>query len=192
MTLDPLKGHREQLNRDEIDSILWPDTGQGPPLEVGQVFNLRSGGVEVSRVHRVRKGREWFWRAEFIRIHRARLWILAPRGDYTNDPRTGLPAGDDLELATTTLSVTTRPAHPPEPEAVPPYEVKRLPTTVEARERFEATRRREADHRRVARAASRLRALQKRAEQTGANLTDAILEVEDILERAEARLGKAA
>lgn len=147
---DPLAGKRAEINAGERDSLMWADNGTGCPVQLGQLFPLRSCAIEITRTHRVRKGRDWYWRAEFRRVHTDNrpLYLHRVTG-YTHDERQAMPApelkadapaeargsgGWGVEVPEherPDLSVVA------EPEAVQPHEVADLSASREARQRYE-------------------------------------------------------
>jgi hypothetical protein len=197
---DPLVGQREAINRGELEHLLWPDCGKGCPVEVGQVFSLRRCGVEITRTHRVQKGRRWMWRAEFTRIEReARPGFLdRRRGGYVGRASDGMQAQDAIGATIDAVSPAERSqehrdaGEPPEPEPVPSGQVAQLPSTVAAQARFARLRRQVDQERRVRHLAGKLRRLQKRAEMGGIDLSRQIEAVEKALADAESAIKRVA
>lgn len=79
---DPLAGKRKQINEGELESLLWPDAGGGPPVTKGDIFKLRSCHIEITKVHRVMPKGKAHWRAEFTRYEDEK-----PRYLHTNPAR---------------------------------------------------------------------------------------------------------
>lgn len=188
---DPLKGKREQIRAGELDHLNWPDDGNGCPVQVGEVFALRNCHIEITSVKRVQKGKgessEWVWLAFFDTYHTERPYLLSSRG-YTTSPHQALKAQDDRHrFASQDVA-----GQPPEPEAIPPHEIAALPSTVAAKARFAALKQQEDQQRRMRQLSDKMRALQKRAEIHGADLTAEIDEVERLLLDVERRLPAAA
>lgn len=143
MKLDPLAGKREEINNGNGTSLFWPDPHKKPcPVEIGQTFRLRSGGIEITRRERVKEKGMMFWRADFIRIGRpTKPYLLKRGGAYTHDPDLAMRSQDDWQSAPTLDTVNPddrSEAHralgqPPEPEGPAPQEVASLQKTMEAR-----------------------------------------------------------
>lgn len=195
----PLAGQREAINRGEQHRLLWPDDGKGAPVKQGETFKLRSCSIEITRVHRVQKGREWMWRAEFTRHVPYRPVFLARSAThpYTEDPDQAIRSQDDTINASTLyaadpmdnpLNVRT----PPEPEAVPSHEVATLPTTVAARARFEQINREDTEKRLDRSMTSKLREVRIRARQVGADVSREMEVIAEATESARRKVRKAA
>jgi hypothetical protein len=128
--LDPLAGLREAINKGEGTSLFMPDAGgKSPcPVEIGQVFVLRTCGIEITAKQRVRRDGRPQWRVDFLRIRRdnSKPYFLKRGGDYTHDPDLAMRSQDDLQAAATLVAVNPderSDAHrnrgePPEPERV--------------------------------------------------------------------------
>jgi hypothetical protein len=146
---DPLKGRRQAINNGSCSPLFWPDHGQGCPVDVGELYSLRSCGIEITRKERTRKDGKWVWRADFIRYRRCsdKPYLLSKSG-ITTDHRFAVRAQDDLERAGTIDAIDQddrSDAHrnagePPEPEGIAPEDVADLPTSLEARQRYELQR----------------------------------------------------
>lgn len=196
---DPLAGQREALNQGR-DSLLWKP-GEKCPVKVGDVFELRTCGIEITALHKIRtRGEYWGGtRAEFRRIMpESRSYFLGKRG-YTHNPEEALKADDDPTPAT--LDVVSPDAReerhrsqgePPEPEAVPPHEVAQLSSTITARARYlqvqaevngQALAERNGRH-----LVRRLRKLQEDAERYGVDLTPKLI---GMIREAECEVGEA-
>jgi len=144
---DPLAGKRQAINEGEIDVLEWRDEGKGCPVEQGQVFELRACVIEITSVRRLKRGRsDWVWRATFrrtVRAHSDRPHLLKPRGGYVSDARSAMQSGEERPRWEVISGDLVPSGPPPEPEAVPPHEVRELPTSVAARARFEELKREE-------------------------------------------------
>lgn len=140
--IDPLAGKREAIAAGEVEHLTWPDTGDGPPVTRGQIFQLRSCHVEIADVGRRRKEGSFIWlamlRVEWLSSDRIRLLPRSPTSteDYVSDPdkAAGLrpPEGYDQELIDHNFG-----HYPPEPEAVPKHEIPRYLGSKAARKRHE-------------------------------------------------------
>lgn len=155
----PLAGKRQGINEGEVYSLVWPDTGDGCPVEVGQVFNLRSCRIEITKTHRIQKKVDWefegepmwagwYWRAEFASYRRSVApQFLARRGGLTTDRKQAMATQDDPDPGTLRVigederdpvAATQHAAlgQPPEP-AVPKHEVPNLQGSRDARQLYE-------------------------------------------------------
>lgn len=139
MTTDPLAGWRERINTGEVDAVWWLDDGTGKPVETGDVFQLRSCAIEITRVHRAQKGREFIWRAELIRTPRRAdpvrlLAVGAGNGHgYVSDDEGAITLEDvDPDVLEVNLG-----EWPCEPEAVPRDEIDNYTGSKLARARYE-------------------------------------------------------
>lgn len=195
---DPLEGLRQSINEGETDRLLWPDTGQDAPVEVGQIFQLRSCSIEITRVHRVQpRGRGWQWRAEFKRyVPHSELYLLGSRG-YTDDPKSALRAQDSADPPTIT-DLGDRPeshrslGQAPEPEGVAPDEVANLPSTVAARRRFNQIHSEDTEKRLDRSLANTLRELRIRSRHRGVDVSEETEQIRDALSQMRGKLEKAA
>lgn len=189
---DPLAGVREALNRGECSSLFWPDEGKGCPVEVGQLFSLRSCGIEITRFERMRKDGKWFWRADFIRYARFsdKPYLLSKSG-ITSEPRYAVRAQDDPNPGTLDRPLSAEQesdAHrnagpPPEPEGIAPEDVARLPSSLEAKQRYELER---AEVRR-AEVQAPLSERVRRLECAGADLSRQFARIEQGVRAAESK-----
>lgn len=154
---DPLAGRRRAINEDSgLEHLVWPDRGRGAPVAVGDTFSLRSCSITITRTQRGRDRGLFVWVAWFRRVrHADRPYLLARGGGddgkgYVRDPEAAIRAQDDEDAATIDRidpeaeslehadhRATTR---EPEPEGVPPDEVRDLPTSLAARARFASQR----------------------------------------------------
>jgi hypothetical protein len=146
---DPLAAQRQRINEDSsISALTWPDRGRGCPVDVGDVFKLRSASIQITRTRRLREGGRFVWLADFARYRPQRPYLLARgAGDghgYTTDPDLAVAAQDDPDAATiASVDPLDNPLNlraAPEPEAVAPDEVEALPRTVAARANYERER----------------------------------------------------
>lgn len=153
---DPLAGKREQINRGELNSLQWRDDGNGCPVSVGQVYELRACWIQISKVVSRKVGSGFVWRATFDRRWKdmGRLWLLDRKGDYTEDPDQAMRAQDDPDASTLDRvdpddrsDEHRNNGEPPEPEAIPPAEVAELPSSVAARVRHAEIHRADVDRR---------------------------------------------
>lgn len=120
---DPLAGRRQSINENRATALIWPDKGRGCPVDVGDVFTLRSCSIEITRKERIRRTGQWLWMAQFVRHVPDRLTLLAAAGGYTEDEDLAMRAQDDPDAPTLqSLYPMDNPLNlhaPPEPEAVP-------------------------------------------------------------------------
>lgn len=153
---DPLAGKREDINAGYSTAIFWRDDGDGCPVEVGETFSLRSGGITITRRERIRKNGQPYWRADFKRIGKpAKPYLLKRGGGYTDDPNLAMRSQDDAHSAATLDPI--HPDHrseahraagePPEPEGVPPDEIGDYRKSIEAqmKQRQEKAERRDEE-----------------------------------------------
>lgn len=184
---DPLAGIREKINRGDLDTLLWPDEGKGCPVEVGDVFQLRSCSIEITGTRRVQRGRsEWLWRATFRRVYRSgRIYLLAARGagdeghGYVSEDKAALSSGEERPDWDPVEGDRVPVGPPPEPEAIPPHEVRDLPTSVAARARF-AEQRLDIDAKRAERSISHeLRQALAEARKRGEDVTPVVERVRE-------------
>ncbi len=148
---DPLAGMRQAINDHELGTLLYPlfvgGQEQRCPVQPGEVFELRRCVIVITRIERTkRKSGERVWVALFDRYARnagdERYLISRTTGKYTADPDEAIELGEDVfHQSPATLDVVEEddrtPAHknagePPEPEAVPPYEIKHYQASQEA------------------------------------------------------------
>lgn len=200
---DPLAGKRKGLNDGTLNRLVWPDTGKGCPVQKGDVYSIRSGGIEITKTQRRQERHEgqkqMVWVAWFTRIrksHKVNVLVLrqragGPEDGYTSDTRSAMKAQDDPEAGTIN---STRPMdnplnleQPPEPEAIDSADVAQLPTTVAAQRRFAETRRHVERQRRLDQLARSVKNLQKRATAQGVD-EDAIDEAIGALEEEMSRV----
>lgn len=202
---DPLAGRREGINAGYVDSLLWPDRGQGAPVEQGKFFKLRTCHIEITRVHRVQQnaeggGKRWLWRAEFRRIFpEGGVFLLGKSGKYVRDAKEALTSQDDHVGATLDpIDPDDRSdAHravgePPEPEAVPPHEVGTYTGDALARRRYEheMAQERHADAEQPLEV--RLARLRQLADAKHVDISGEVRVIEKRVEKIEQRLGRAA
>lgn len=173
---DPLAGRREAINERRIDVLVWPDDGTGCPVEVGQVFRLRTCNIEITRVSRLMKPARW--KADFRRHFREGRPRFMKYGHGSSlEEREGMVSGE--EWGATTLQTVINPedrgrkdnlrvdAGPREPELVPADEIPDLAESRKAQLRFEQemTRRRlDLDCEPLSRRVARLLALHESGE----------------------------
>lgn len=152
---DPLAGKREQINRGELNSLQWRDEGNGCPVSVGQVYELRACWIAINHVAHRKVGQGFVWRATFERRWKdmGRLWLL-DRKSYTEDPDQAMRAQDDPDASTLDRvdpddrsDEHRNNGEPPEPEAIPPAEVAELPSSVAAQARHAEIHRADTDRR---------------------------------------------
>lgn len=129
MTLerDPLVGQREAINAGRKTRLVWADKGDGKgwPVEIGQVFNLRSCHIEITHRHRIHRNGKWTREAEFVRYEKNadRVHLLGKSGGYTTRAELAMQAQDDPDAATLVRLETPGEQREPEPEGVPPHEI---------------------------------------------------------------------
>lgn len=145
----PLDGKRQAINDGEAYSVMWRDTGQGCPVKVGEIFELRSCRIQITKTHRVKKERKWWHRAEFDRYKRStRPEFLARDGGVTTDRKKAMAAQDDPEPGTIRVIhdderdpvAATQHASlgaAPEPEVVPKDEIATYTGSREARQLYQ-------------------------------------------------------
>lgn len=145
---DPLAGRREEINEGLAYSLMWRDTDDGCPVEVGQVIELRSCRIQITKTHRIQKDRKWWWRAEFRRyVKGQRPQFLDRRGGLTTDRKQAMAAQDDEDPGTLRVirederDLVAAVAHAglgeqPEPEAVPDHEIADYNGSREARQQY--------------------------------------------------------
>jgi hypothetical protein len=156
---DPLAGRRESINQGRIMSLVWPDRGEGCPVEADEVFRVRAGGLVILKTYRFQKkspwkfDREemppgWYWGAEFKLFRRVVAPVFLARvGGTTKDRDQAMAAQDDPDPGTVRKigederDPEARAHHAvlgeePEPELVPHFEVLELRPSREARERY--------------------------------------------------------
>lgn len=168
---DPLAGKRAAINAGEITTLTWPDEGKGPPVKRGEFFLLRACGIEITSVRRVGAGLRAEWRATFRRIPKPQKpHLLAPAGrggdtghGYVRRARGAMPSGEERPDWHVVEGDEVPSGPPPEPEAVPPEEVRELPTSVAAQARFEEIKREELRQERALPLAVRLERLRRLA-----------------------------
>ena len=167
---------RAALVADKVPAITYP--GKQPcPVKRGDVCTVsKDFKIEVTGVKRNKGGDH----VAIYKIHDHRPWLLGKHG-YVREAGLALKAG---------LSYPDDMPEQPEPEAVLDDEQERI--AKEARGRFEALRRADIDRHRVRQLSDKLRALHRRAECEGVDLTEQIAAVETALKDAEAELGRAA
>ena len=151
MTVDPLAGKRKAINEGELTTLSWPIKTKGDPcpVELGELFGLRSCTIEITRIERTRHGAKRTWIALFTRYphHADRPLLIPAAGDgYTTDPRRALGLKEavfhDAPTTIDTIEEGDRsPEHknagePPEPEAIPHEVVKDSRGSRDAHQRF--------------------------------------------------------
>jgi hypothetical protein len=145
---DPLAGKRDAINNGNGSTLFFPiPSAEMPcPVEVGEVFPVRIGGIEVIRKERVREDGQLGWRVSFKRIRKAEPEMLLKRGGgLTTDPDLALRSQDDPSAAATIDAIAPEDrseAHraagePLEGAPVPHHVVKELSGSVEAQQRYE-------------------------------------------------------
>jgi hypothetical protein len=161
---DPLAGRRQEINEGTAYSLMWVDEGQKCPVELGDIFQLRSCRIEITKIHRIQKGRgDWWWRAEFARYVPPTPEFLDRRGGLTENIDAAMPAQDDPEPGTlraisnderdpTAAAKHAALGDQPEPEAVPKDEIPNYSGSRTARQCYE----REMAERRIAEATAPL------------------------------------
>lgn len=135
---DPLDGQRDKINSGDKTRLVWKDAGETCPVEVGDVFELRSCSIEISKVHRAQSAGKVDWQAEFTRYERGgdRVRLLGISGGYTTSPEQAMRAQDDPDAATLVRLDAPNLGPEPEPEAVPPHEIGNYTGDQEARQRY--------------------------------------------------------
>lgn len=145
---DPLAGKRQAINDYDLYSLLWPDRGEKCPVQVGEIFELRSCFIEITKTHRITHEGEKKWRAAFTRIAKRidRPLFLSRVGDYTDDPDQAVGLREDVFHASApNLDAIEEEARsdahknegdPLEPEPVPPHEVRDLRGSRDAQQRY--------------------------------------------------------
>jgi hypothetical protein len=141
-----LAGHREAINEGRISSLFWPSGKDACcPVEVGEVYPLKTGGVEITRKERVRSNGTTGWRADFILIRpAAKPEYLKRGGGLTTELKAAMPAQDDVHSAATLDPISEEAeeeAHraagaPPEGQIVPHHEVLEFRPSREAQQRY--------------------------------------------------------
>ncbi len=201
---DPLAGYREAINAGECDVLTWRDTGEGSPVKVGDTFKLRACSIEIRSLRRNGRGQVWHWVATFERFVRAeKLYLLTPgAGDghgYTTSPERAHRSGEEAEANPSPAEMAAGLAadvrdvrHPPEPEAVPPHEVRNLPTSIAARARYESERHDAIEKRLDRSLTGQLKELRIRARATGVDISNEMTEILDLADRAMAKVKRAA
>lgn len=200
---DPLAGKREAISEGRIYELAWPDTKC--PVEVGDVFPLRSCSIEITRIERFRQKGEFWWRAEFNRYRKAvKPKFLDRRGGTTEDPATAMSAFDDPEPGTIRVfadderdpvaaSQHEALGEAPEPEAIPYQDVENSPFFRESHQRHQlevAEERAAAAAKPLEQRVARLREVQAT---TQADISSELRMVEKQVAKAERKvLGRAA
>jgi hypothetical protein len=143
---DPIAGQRQAVNDHKAASLLWVDSGQPCPVSVGDIFELRSCRIQITKTHRIKHGGQPKWRAAFDRYDRKsdRLHLLTATGDYTEDPDLALGLREDVHDAATLDPIAEEDrshehknaGEPLEPEAVPPHEIPHYQGSVDARHNY--------------------------------------------------------
>jgi hypothetical protein len=156
---DPLAGKRQAINDGEVYSLIWPDTGDGCPVQVDQVFPLRSCRIVITKTHRIQKKQPWkhedaelpagwFWRAAFATYRGHVPPEFLGRNKTVSDSRQAMGAQDPTEPGTLRaigederdpLAADRHAAlgEQPEPEMVSKFDVPDLDGSREARQRYE-------------------------------------------------------
>lgn len=175
---DPLEGKREAIGAGESNTTTWLDDGTGAPVKVGDLFQLRSFGIEITRVQHKKSGMDFHYVVDFKRMYPDRVHHAGIKAT------SGIELDEDQRKANRT--------RPPEPEQVAPHEVRHLPTSVAARARFDQTRHAVEQERRCQQLAGRIRNLEKQAQRSGVDLDEEITLFEMEVARVERLVGKAA
>lgn len=198
---DPLAGRRQDINEGRASALVWPDQGKGCPVEVGQVFPLRSCRIEITRIERRRREGKWNWLAFFARYTPDRLHLLTRGAGSTGtgyitelkDEEQAQRAQDDPEAATLCAADPLGRPDPnlrsaPEPEGVPREEIPNYLGSIEAQQRYEL----DMAERRVAEAAApleeRLVRLREMAGRRNIDITSDLFVIEQRIEKAEAKV----
>lgn len=138
---DPLAGKRQAINDHELAALIFPLLVDGQeqrcPVQPDEVFELRRCVIVITRIERTKRKGERVWVALFERFERSadtRYLISRSTGGYTTNPDEAIELGEDVfHQAPATLDVVEEDdrsavhknaGEPPEPEAVPPYEIK--------------------------------------------------------------------
>jgi hypothetical protein len=196
--MDPLAGYRDAINKGELDRLLWPDTGQGKPVEEGDIFKLRSCHIEITRVHRVQpRARGWCWRAEFARYVPSGPPKFMGKSGETTDARFAMRAQDPVDPLTLTDLGERPDAHvnlgpPPEAESVPAAEVESLPSSIAARRRYHELHDEDIQKRLDRSLANQLREFRIRARHLGVDVSEETEQVADAIAGMRQKLGAAA
>ena len=177
--MDPLAGKREAINQGEVDTIAWPDRGQGAPVELGQTFQLRACRIAIKKFYRRRSGSDWYWVADLERFYPDTVELMEIKVD------SGIEVDDD--------QLNANPGRrPPEPEKVPHHEVQELTFVGQGRARQEH----EEAERRHAYAElpieQRLAAIRARARTKHVDVSSDLRVIEQRLQQAERKLDRAA
>lgn len=148
---DPLAGKRQAINAGEMSTLTWPMKAKTDPcpVDLGQVFELRSCTIEITRTERTHTRGKRTWIALFKRYPRCgdRPLLIPAAGDgYTDDPARALGLREAVfDVAPSTLDVVEEEARsdehknagePPEPEAIPHQVVKATRGSNDAHQRF--------------------------------------------------------
>lgn len=184
---DPLAGRRQDINEGRASGLEWPDNGQGCPVEVGQIFPLRSCWINITRIQRIQRKGEWRWLALFNRYTPDRAYLLAPVG-YTEDEKQALRAEGNTVHRPFDGLVDRNLREPPEPEGPPPDEIRNYAGSLEARQRYE----REMAKRRVEEAAApleqRIARLREMSHTRNVDISSDLRVIEQRVEKAEAKV----
>jgi hypothetical protein len=211
-TRDPLAGMRRAINDRELSTLRWPlivDGAERPcPVAVGQVIELRTCHIEITRIERSKGGAKLsrLWLAFFARHDkRADKPILLSAGTgapYTDDPAQALGLREDVfhgsALTLDAIEEEERSAEhknagePLEPESVPPHEIKHYRGSRDAHQR----RLLEVGGERVAQQAApieqRLAALREQSALRHVDISSDIRVIEQRIAKAERKLERAA
>lgn len=153
-TRDPLAGKRQAINDHELSTLIWPlivgGSEQRCPVAKGDVFNLRSCQIEISRTERSKVKGVRVWLALFTRtykrVDRPVLLSAGTGAPYTDDPKQALGLREDVfhgsALNLDAIEEDERSdAHknagePPEPESVRPHEIRSYRGSRDAHQRY--------------------------------------------------------
>jgi hypothetical protein len=148
---DPLAGKRQAINDFEMHSLVWPrkDDHEPCPVQVDEVFELRTCSIEITKIERTHHNGERRWVALFTRYSKAsdRPHLISASGDgYTADPDQALGLGEDIfhdpPPTVDTIEEEDRSdehrnaGEPPEPEAIPHHVVRGTRSSNDAYQRF--------------------------------------------------------
>lgn len=138
MSGDPLQGQREKVNSGAKTRLVWEDAGDPCPVKTGEVYELRSCSIEITKTHRSQTEGKVRWEAEFTRYNRGgdRVHILGASSGYTSSPMGAMKAQDDPDAATLVRLDSPNLGPEPEPEAVPPHEIGTYKGDAESQQRY--------------------------------------------------------
>jgi hypothetical protein len=150
---DPLAGKRQAINDRELMTLIWPLMVDGReqrcPVNRGDVFDMRTCSIEITRTERSRVSGTRVWLALFSRtekrVDRPTLLSRGTGASYTDDPSQALGLSEDVfhgsALTIDAIEEDERSAahknagEPLEPEAVPPHEIKHYRGSRDAHQR---------------------------------------------------------